>query len=218
MFIDKGYVMLQLQSISKKFGKQVIFENVDQNFEPGVTLLVGPSGAGKTTLLRLCATADKPSTGQIVWNGTSVWHHPKNTRRVLGYAPQIVDLPIALTGDEFLQYMAALKGLGKGARKQAWSLANSLNLDTCLHQRIGVYSGGMRRRLVLVQALLGNPELLALDEPTAELDTENANRVAELVTHYAKTAVVLVTTHLTEQFTKMGARTLRVQDARVVEP
>ena len=170
------------------------------------------AGRGKSTLLRICATVEKPTSGTVTWNGTPYAKLKRKLRSELGYAPQIVDLPPNITGMEFLLHIAALKGVGRGAKEQAADLLNQLGLSLDADQRIVGWSGGMRRRLILAQALLGAPKLLALDEPTAELDKETAARVAALITHAAQSATVLLTTHLTEHFQTEGARTVRVAE------
>lgn len=207
--------MLDLQNISKSYSKKLVLQDISHKFAPGLNLLTGPSGAGKSTLLRLCATVEKPSKGQLLWDGNPYAKIRRNLRSNLGYAPQIVDLPTDLTGMEFLTHIAALKGLGKGAKEQAHHILEQLGLAGDADQRIIAWSGGMRRRLILAQALLGAPKLLALDEPTAELDSETAGRVAKMISEAAKTSMVLLTTHLTDHFQSGGAVTLRVADGRL---
>ena len=207
--------MLELNGLSKSYGKKEVLKNINHEFSRGLNLLIGPSGAGKSTLLRLCATVEKPSKGQLLWNGKPYAKVRRTLRSSLGYAPQIVDLPADLTGMEFLSHIAALKGLGRGAKAQAHDILEQLGLAGDADQRIMAWSGGMRRRLILAQALLGAPTLLALDEPTAELDVETAGRVAEMISEAAKTATVLLTTHLTDHFQTGGAATLRVADGQL---
>jgi ABC-type multidrug transport system ATPase subunit len=209
--------MLTLTGVSKKYGKSVILENVSQTFETGVSLLTGPSGTGKSTLLRLCATAEKPSSGSLSWNNSPLPSARKVMRKGLGYAPQLVDLPNDLTGFEFMRHMAALKGLGRGAGDQARVLMSELGLAASIDLPIAVYSGGMRRRLIFAQSLLGAPKLLALDEPTAELDSETARIVIGMISKAAQIAVVIVTTHLSDAFTAGGATTYRVADGQVAK-
>lgn len=204
--------MLKLENVSKSYRKRRVLHEISHSFEGGLNLLVGPSGAGKSTLLRLCATVEIPSSGSVSWQGAPYTKIKRKLRSELGYAPQIVDLPLNVTGMEFLLHIAALKGVGRGAKDQASELLHQLGLSLDADQRIVGWSGGMRRRLILAQALLGTPKLLALDEPTAELDTETAARVAALISHAAKSATVLLTTHLTEHFQMEGARTLRVAE------
>jgi len=207
--------MLKLEGVSKSYGKKEDLRNLNHQFSPGLNLLIGPSGAGKSTLLRLCATVEKPSKGQLLWGGEPYAKVRRKLRSGLGYAPQIVDLPTDLTGIEFLSHIAALKGLGRDAKDQAYNILEQLGLAGDADQRIIAWSGGMRRRLILAQALLGAPKLLALDEPTAELDSETAARVAQMISEAAKTSTVLLTTHLTDHFQSSGAATLRVADGNL---
>jgi len=208
--------MLTINAVTKSYGKRKILSNVNHDFNTGLNLLIGPSGAGKTTLLRLCATVENPSSGSLSWNGSPYSKIKRKLRTELGYAPQIVDLPLDLTGLEFLMHIAALKGLGRGATIQALDILNQLGLSADANQRIIGWSGGMRRRLILAQALLGSPKLLALDEPTAELDSETAERVSSLIAHAASSATVLLTTHLSEHFKAQGASILRVANGKLV--
>lgn len=207
---------LRLTNVSKRYGRRTVLQEVDRVFETGLTLLVGPSGAGKSTLLRLIATAERPDGGTIHWKGKALPGARRLLRSRLGYAPQSVDLPEDLTGREFGLHMAALKGLNRAASDgQLSHLAGRLGLDADMERRIATYSGGMRRRLVLAQAMLGAPELLALDEPTAELDAESIERVLTLVRERAASAVVVMTTHLAEGIADDAVAILRVEDGRV---
>lgn len=209
--------LLSLNSVSKSYGKRTILSDVSHDFAPGLNLLVGPSGAGKSTLLRLCATVERPSDGTLSWEGQPYGKVKRRLRSQLGYAPQLVDLQPDVTGLEFLGYVASLKGLGTRARTQAIELLEQLGLSQDRDQRIMAWSGGMRRRLILAQALLGSPRLLALDEPTAELDRDTAQRVSELIAHAAQSATILLTTHLTDHFEHRGASIVRVADGQLSE-
>jgi len=209
---------LELKSVSKRYGKKLVLDGVSVAFAPGLTLLTGPSGAGKSTLLRLCATAERPNAGEIFWDGRKLPGARGDLRRSLGYAPQAVDLPEELTAREFGLHMASLKGLRAGeADKQFLALCEAVGLHADANNRISGFSGGMRRRLVFVQALLGAPRLLCLDEPTAELDVESRQRVGALIARAAQSAVVLMTTHLDDAVTQ-GARAVLRVDAGKVAP
>jgi ABC-2 type transport system ATP-binding protein len=208
---------LDLNSVAKRYGRKRVLDGVDASFGPGLNLLIGPSGAGKTTLLRLIATAEKPNAGRIEWDGKLLPAARRELRATLGYAPQAVDLPDQLTAREFGAYMAALKGLEPvAAEKQFEAITDTLGLHPDIDRQIGAYSGGMRRRLIFAQALLGSPRLLALDEPTAELDPDSAARVNALVLERAKEAVVVMTTHLADSLAPLAASVLRVADGTVV--
>ena len=207
---------LVLADVSRRYGRKVVLDAVSHTFMPGLTLLTGPSGAGKSTLLRLIATAERPTSGRMAWEGKPLPGARTALRRVLGYAPQAVELPEQLTAREFGLHMAALKGLrANEADAQFAQILEGVGLADDANGRISTFSGGMRRRLIFAQALLGAPRLLALDEPTAELDSESRERVHALITRAARTAVVIMTTHLSEGVTANAAAILRVDGGRL---
>ena len=207
---------LELASISKSYGRKNVLIDVSGAIRPGLTLLTGPSGAGKSTLLRILASAERPSAGQLKWDGSPLPAARRALRSTLGYAPQAVDLPDDLSGLEFARYMAALKGLDLAAAdRQFGAITEAIGLHADINQRIATYSGGMRRRLVFAQALLGAPTLVILDEPTAELDPETAARVSALITTQARTAAVVMTTHLSDRLEDKVSATWRVADGGV---
>lgn len=209
--------MLELHGVTKRYGRKVVLDEVSATFPVGLTLLVGPSGAGKSTLLRLLATAEKPNGGRLSWAGSPLPGARRALRQGLGYAPQAVDLPEDLTAREFGLHIAALKGLDPAAAdRQFLAITNAIGLHADVNHRIATFSGGMRRRLIFAQSLLGVPQLLALDEPTAELDRETAGRVGALIAEAAKTAVVVMTTHLADELAPTAAAVLRVDGGRVV--
>lgn len=207
---------MKLDAVTKSYGRKTVLDGVGCRFMPGLTLLTGPSGAGKSTLLRLIATAEKPNRGTISWDGAALPAARAALRRGLGYAPQAVDLPDDLTAREFGLHIAALKGLDRAAADaQFGAITEAIGLHADINQRISTFSGGMRRRLVFAQALLGRPRLLALDEPTAELDAETARRLGALILERAKTAVVVMTTHLADELAPHAVQVLRVEGGRV---
>ncbi len=204
---------LELKGVGKAYGRKRVLQDVSLRFEPGLTLLVGPSGAGKSTLLRLIATAERPNQGSLLWNGSS---GRGALRKTLGYAPQAVDLPDDLTAREFALHIAALKGLNLAqADKQFGAITDAIGLHADINNRIASFSGGMRRRLIFAQALLGEPQVLALDEPTAELDGETARKLSALIVERAKGAIVVVTTHLADELAPDARAVLRVEGGRV---
>lgn len=208
--------MLTLADISRSYGCKRVLDGISATFPTGLTLLVGPSGAGKSTLLRLLATAEKPNAGTIAWDGVALPGARKALRATLGYAPQAVDLPEDLTAREFALHMAALKGLdARAADLQFGAITERIGLHADINNRIVTFSGGMRRRLVFAQAMLGAPRLLALDEPTAELDGETAASVSALIVERAAEAVVVMTTHLADALAPQAVQVLRVDQGRV---
>ncbi|MBX9796138.1 ATP-binding cassette domain-containing protein [Sphingomonas sp.] len=208
--------LLQLDDIAKSYGRKHVLSGVTIGLSAGLTLLMGPSGAGKSTLLRLIATAEKPSSGRMSWQGEDLPRARGALRRVLGYAPQAVDLPDDLTAREFAMHIAALKGLDLAAAdRQFATITDAIGLYPDINRRISTYSGGMRRRLIFAQALLGTPKLLALDEPTAELDGDTAHRLGQLMLEYARTAAVVMTTHIADKLAPHAQAMLYVADGRV---
>ena len=208
--------LLQLRDVSKSYGRKRVLDAVTVGFPIGLTLVTGPSGAGKSTLLRIIATAEKPSGGRVEWDGLPLPRARPALRGALGYAPQAVDLPEDLTARGFALHMAALKGLEPGAAdRQFAAITEAIGLHADINNRIATFSGGMRRRLIFAQALLGSPRLLALDEPTAELDAETARRLSALILERAQTAAVVMTTHLADELAPHAAAVLRVGDGGV---
>lgn len=207
---------LELQDITKKYRSKRVLDGIDHVFEPGLTLLTGPSGAGKSTLLRIIATAEKPTSGRLTWNGEALPGSKHALRRSLGYAPQLVDLPEDLTAREFAMHIASLKGLELAAAdRQFAAITDAIGLHADINNRISTFSGGMRRRLVFAQAMLGNPELLVLDEPTAELDRETARKVGESILERAGSAIVIMTTHLADELGSFAKDELRIEHGAI---
>ena len=189
--------MIELKTVTKSYKTHHILRGISQKFEQGVTVITGKSGAGKSTLLRLCATVEKPSSGDILWQGGSIVKSPKTLRSQLGYAPQQIDFPPDITALDFLRYIGVLKGISsKNSSVQGMELLKRLALEKDGDKFIHMFSGGMRRRLGLAQAFLGTPQCIILDEPTAELDLQTAGLVHDLIFEHSKMAVVLMTTHL----------------------
>jgi ABC-2 type transport system ATP-binding protein len=204
---------LQLADIKKSYRKKLVLNDISHTFRPGLSLLVGPSGAGKSTLLRLCATAEKPDGGTISWNGVSGSGGRRALRQSLGYAPQAVELPEDLTAREFAHHIAALKQLDiPSTDRQFMQVTDAIGLIGDIDRRIGSFSGGMRRRLIFAQSLLGTPRLIALDEPTAELDRETSANVVSLILAAAQTSIVLMTTHLADELSTHAQAILVVRD------
>jgi len=205
---------LELKSVTKSYGRKHVLVDVSLSLARGLALLTGPSGAGKSTLLRLIATAERPNRGSVLWNGKD---DSGALRATLGYAPQAVDLPEDLTAREFALHIAALKGLNQAqADKQFGAITDAIGLHADINNRIASFSGGMRRRLIFAQALLGEPEVLALDEPTAELDGETARKLGALIIERASNAIVVMTTHLADELAPYARSVLRVEAGRVI--
>src|SRR5208283_4062974 len=165
--------------------------------KPGVLGLLGPNGAGKSTLMRILATVTRPSTGSIHWNDLDILSSPDPLRAVLGYLPQDFGVYPHLTAYEFLEYLAAVKGLdGAAARRRVEELLVVVNLSDARHRPLGGFSGGMRQRVGIAQALLNDPQLLIVDEPTAGLDPEERVRFRNLLSELSGERIVILSTHI----------------------
>jgi ABC-2 type transport system ATP-binding protein len=163
----------------------------------GVLGLLGPNGAGKTTLMSILATITKPTSGTIRWNETDLASDPNAIRRVLGYLPQDFGVYPNLNAVEFLEYLAAVKGLDAAtARRRIDELLNLVNLTDVRKRPLGGFSGGMRQRVGIAQALLNDPQLLIVDEPTAGLDPEERVRFRNLLSDLSGDRIVILSTHI----------------------
>ncbi|HSL42901.1 MAG TPA: ABC transporter ATP-binding protein [Anaerolineales bacterium] len=164
---------------------------------PGVIGLLGPNGAGKSTLMRMLANITKPTAGTIKWNDVNIAESPDTLRAVLGYLPQDFGVYPNLNAIEFLEYMAAIKGLtAKIARRRIDELLSVVNLKDAARRPLGGYSGGMKQRVGIAQALLNDPQLLIVDEPTVGLDPEERVRFRNLLSDLSGERIVILSTHI----------------------
>lgn len=163
----------------------------------GVLGLLGPNGAGKTTLMNILATVTKPTQGTIYWNGTDIVRSPNAVRSVLGYLPQNFGIYPNLTAIEFLRYLAALRGIGgAAARRRIDELLQLVNIAELGRRPLGSYSGGLKQRVGIAQALLNDPKLLIVDEPTVGLDPEERVRFRHLLSDLSGDRIVILSTHI----------------------
>jgi ABC-type multidrug transport system ATPase subunit len=189
---------LRIERVSKVYKGAVWgLSDFSLTLGPGVLGLVGPNGAGKSTLMRILATVTRPTEGKVVWDEADIARQPDGLRAVLGYLPQDFGVYPHLNAVEFLQYLAALKGLeARAARRRIDSLLQMLNLNGVCRRPLGGYSGGMKQRVGIAQALLNDPQLLIVDEPTAGLDPEERVRFRNLFSELAGERIVILSTHI----------------------
>ena len=172
-------------------------KNFSLEIKPGILGLLGPNGAGKSTFMRMLATITKPTDGKILWNDMDVVKSPDILRAVLGYLPQDFGVYPNLNAIEFLEYMAAIKGLNAAStRKRIDELLQVVNLVEAAKRPLGGYSGGMKQRVGIAQALLNDPQLLIVDEPTVGLDPEERVRFRNLLSDLSGERIVILSTHI----------------------
>ena len=189
---------LVIDNVSKRYGNNVwALRGFSLELGPGVLGLLGPNGAGKTTLMSILSTITRATQGTVTWNGTDLAQHPDAIRAVLGYLPQDFGVYPNLNAVEFLEYLAAVKGLDAAtSRRRIDELLNLVNLADVRKRPLGGYSGGMKQRIGIAQALLNDPQLLIVDEPTAGLDPEERVRFRNLLSELSGERIVILSTHI----------------------
>ena len=186
-------------------------------FESGVLGLLGPNGAGKSTLMRILATVTRPTRGRVSWNGSDIVRRPDDLRAVLGYLPQDFGVYPNLDAQEFLEYIAAAKGLpAAAARRRIEDLLLMVNLVDARRRPLGGFSGGMRQRVGIAQALLNDPRLLIVDEPTAGLDPEERVRFRNLLAELSSDRIVILSTHIVSDVEAVATRIALIHQGRLV--
>ncbi|TGE84763.1 ABC transporter ATP-binding protein [Pseudoalteromonas sp. KS88] len=193
--------MLDIQSLSHQYkkgkDKQWAINDLSLHVKPGILALLGPNGAGKSSLMRILATITKPTQGTILYKGQDIVKAPQLLRKELGYLPQYFGVYDLLSGVEFLQYMAGLKGLCNAQSKNVIDdLLNKLNLTHAANKPLKGYSGGMKQRIGIAQALLNDPQLLIIDEPTVGLDPHERSNFRQLLTELSTDRCIIFSTHI----------------------
>lgn len=192
-------MVLQLKDIQKSYQKRAGYALAEFSmaFTPGIYGILGPNGAGKSTLMNIITGNLSADSGDVMLDGIPIKKLGADYRKLLGYMPQQQELYDAFTGEEFLWYIASLKGLKKKeAASQIRRMVQVVNLDHAKNKRLKSYSGGMKQRILIAQALLGEPKLLVMDEPTAGLDPRERIRIRNFISEAAEDKIVLLSTHV----------------------
>jgi ABC-2 type transport system ATP-binding protein len=209
---------LTIDHVSKRYGANTMaLQDFSLELSSGVLGLLGPNGAGKTTLMSILATITRPTSGAISWNGTGLAADPNAIRSVLGYLPQDFGVYPNLNAVEFLEYLAAVKGLDTAqARRRIDELLVLVNLTEVRKRPLGGYSGGMRQRIGIAQALLNDPKLLIVDEPTAGLDPEERVRFRNLLSDLSGDRIVILSTHIVSDVEATATDIVLISQGRLV--
>ena len=188
---------LEFKNVTKQYGEVNAVDRVNCVMEKGVYGLLGVNGAGKTTLMRMLCTIIQPSEGQILWNGEDIWEMGENYRAILGYLPQDFGYYPDLSVYDYMMYISSIKGLKEAfAGKKIKQLLTQVGMEKFSKRKMKNLSGGMVRRVGMAQAMLNNPEILVLDEPTAGLDPNERIRFRNLISELAEDRLVLLSTHI----------------------
>ena len=208
--------MLKIENVSKKFGKKEALSDVDLELEAGIYGLLGDNGAGKSTLMRLLVGVDTPTSGRILYEGEDISQLKEKYRGLLGYMPQEFAVFPGFTAGEFLTYMGALKGLSKRELKEKISRVLAfVNLEDVKDKKVSTFSGGMKRRVGIAQALLNDPKILILDEPTAGLDPGERIRFSNILSNMSKDKIILFSTHIISDIEAITKNIIILNDGKI---
>ncbi len=212
--------MLEIRNLQKNYGDVQALAGVTVSLENGIYGILGPNGSGKSTLMNILTDNVKRSSGEILWNGKEILEQGEEYRRIVGYMPQEQICYPQFSLQEFLNYMALLKGLDSKApvvKEQMDRLLEEVHLKDVRKKRIGTFSGGMKRRAVLAQALLGEPKLLILDEPTAGLDPKERISMRNMIARMGKDRVVLLATHIASDIECIADKVVLLKKGKVIQ-
>ena len=190
---------LEIRNLNFNYKNKKALDNINLTLTDGVVALLGPNGAGKSTLMRLLVTLYETSIGEIELNNIKYSKNNEKIKANVGYVPQDFDMYNNINGQEYLEFVAKMRGVSKNdLKKHKQKVVSKVNLDKFINKKIGTYSGGVKRRLGIAQALIGDSKLIVMDEPTVGLDPEQRNEFRRLLPEISKNSIVLISTHIVE--------------------
>ena len=208
---------LKLDRLTKQFGSAIAVDRLSATLTPGVYGLLGANGAGKTTLMRMICDVLKPTSGSVVWNGVPIERLGERYRNILGYLPQDFGYYPDFTALDFMLYLSALKGLdSKAAKRRSMELLDLVGLAGVAKRKVKTFSGGMKQRLGIAQAVINDPQVLVLDEPTAGLDPKERVRFRNLISALAQDKVVILSTHIVSDVEYIADEILIMRAGQIV--
>lgn len=208
---------LEIRNLTKQYGKKVAVNHLNLSLKKGVYGLLGANGAGKTTLMRLICGIQTPTSGKITLNGRRIEVLGENYRKYLGYLPQQFPYYPDFSALDYLLYIAALKGLDeKTAKEKSKELLETVGLTKNSRQKIRTFSGGMKQRLGIAQAMLNDPRILVLDEPTAGLDPKERVRFRNLISAFSKERIVILSTHIVSDVEFIAEKIIMMKSGRIL--
>ncbi|WP_041140143.1 ABC transporter ATP-binding protein [Beduini massiliensis] len=209
--------MLEIQHITKAYKDQVVLHDVSLTLKEGIYALLGPNGAGKSTLMSILCKQQNVDSGQVLWNGKDIQAWNEDYYDFLGYAPQQQGLYDEFTGRRFLTYMALLKNVDKKEiHQEVERVASLVNMQNQLEKKCRMYSGGMKQRILVAQALLKHPKLLLFDEPTAGLDPKERVSLREIFSQLAKDHILLIATHVVSDVENIAAKIIFLKQGKII--
>lgn len=210
-------MQLELIDLTKRYGDFVALDHLNITFTAGIYGILGANGAGKSTMMNLLTDNISRSNGKILYDGTDILKLGKDFRKILGYMPQQQGFYEHMTAQTFLYYMSDLKGIPKRqAAQEIDDLLDATNLSDVRHKKLGGYSGGMKQRVLLAQALLGDPKVVILDEPTAGLDPKERIRIRNFISAMSRNRIILLATHIVSDIESISDQILMMKKGQMV--
>ena len=207
---------LEVRSLNKKYGKVQALKNVSFKIDTGVYGLLGPNGAGKSTMIRIITGSMRASSGEVLYNGSRIRENEKAYKKILGYVPQRLGMYDSFTAARFLEYMAVLKELKrKEIPEEVERVLKIVGLQEDALRRLGGFSGGMKQRVLIAQALLGDPRIIILDEPTAGLDPKERIKIRNFISRIGENRTILLATHVVSDVESIAREILLLGDGEL---
>lgn len=209
---------LQIENLCKSYKNKEALQDISVTLQKGIYGLLGENGAGKSTLMRMMATVDFPTKGMIRMDGKNIFTMDEKYRSLIGYMPQDYSVYPSFTAKDFLEYMGCLKGIPKEKlRDRISKVLKFVNLEGEEHRKVKTFSGGMKRRIGIAQAIINDPEILILDEPTAGLDPKERIRFSNIISDMGKDKIVLLSTHIVSDIEAIANELVVIKEGKVLE-